>query len=156
VRSVQRFDLPPGRDARWVASEYIRWLPTFVWPFLHCQTEPHGVVRFRSFGVALLELSLAHSHCSDDRQIFFITGGVLAATEHNARGRFEFREVLGRTAVIAAIHDFTPRLPWYFYNWTQAVAHLWVMRGFQRHLRRLTLETRRNHEGHGLQRAQEG
>src|SRR4029077_20682141 len=27
VRSVQRLALPPGHDARWIADEYLRWLP---------------------------------------------------------------------------------------------------------------------------------
>jgi hypothetical protein len=39
--------------------------------------------------------------------------------------------------VLAAIHDFTPTLPWYFYNVTQAITHLIVMRGFGRHLGRI-------------------
>ena len=36
--------------------------------------------------------------------------------------------------VLAAIHDFVPRLPWYVYKYTQAQVHLFVMRGFARHL----------------------
>ena len=27
VRSVQRFSLPPNKDARWTLEEYVRWLP---------------------------------------------------------------------------------------------------------------------------------
>ena len=30
VRSIQRFVLPEGKDAHWVAEEYMRWLPKFL------------------------------------------------------------------------------------------------------------------------------
>jgi uncharacterized protein YjiS (DUF1127 family) len=45
---------------------------------------------------------------------------------------------LGGGTVLAAVHDFSPRLPWYVYNSTQALVHLLVMRQFRRHLERLT------------------
>lgn len=138
VRSVQRMTLPPGRDARWVAQEYMRWLPRYVWPLLHCRVE-NRIVQFRvkMLGLKLLELTLAPDWSGSDRQVFFITGGVLADSRHNKRGRFEFREALGGSTLIAAIHDYTPRLPWYVYIWTQAVAHLWVMNAFGHYLAKL-------------------
>jgi uncharacterized protein YjiS (DUF1127 family) len=46
--------------------------------------------------------------------------------------------VLGGDTVLAAVHDFSPRLPWSVYNSTQALVHLLVMRQFRRHLERLT------------------
>jgi hypothetical protein len=52
-------------------------------------------------------------------------------------GRFELREVLGRRALLAAIHDYQPALPWPIYAATQARVHLAVMRGFGKHLARL-------------------
>jgi hypothetical protein len=39
--------------------------------------------------------------------------------------------------VLAAVHDFSPRLPWPLYNSTQALVHLLVMRQFRRHLAHL-------------------
>lgn len=138
VRSVQRMTLPPGKDARWVAQEYMRWLPRFVWPLLHCQVEGQ-VVQFRvkALGLKLLELTLAPDWSGSDRQVFFITGGLLADSKHNKRGRFEFREALGGSILIAAIHDYKPSLPWYVYIWTQAVVHLWVMNAFRTYLAKL-------------------
>lgn len=138
VRSVQRMTLPEGKDARWVAQEYMRWLPRYVWPLLHCHVEGR-VVQFRvkALGLKLLELTLAPDWSGSDRQVFFITGGFLADSKHNKRGRFEFREALGGSILIAAIHDYKPRLPWYVYIWTQAVAHLWVMNAFRNYLARL-------------------
>lgn len=139
VRSVQRMPRPADRDARWVAAEYMRWLPRFVWPFLEVRVSQEGVIGFwvRFIRLCLLELTHAPERSEDDRQLFRITGGFLANTRGPILGRFEFREVLNRGAIIAAIHDFKPRLPWYVYNFSQAIAHLIVMRGFARHLGRV-------------------
>ncbi|MGF1508164.1 MAG: NAD(P)H-binding protein [Myxococcota bacterium] len=136
VRSVQRMVMPRQLDARWVAAEYMRWLPRFVWPFLLCRVSHSGVVRFylRILGICVLELTHAPERSEPDRQLFRITGGVLVRLSSEYQGRFEFREVLRSRWIIAAIHDFQPRLPWYIYNFTQALVHLWVMRGFGRHL----------------------
>jgi len=141
VQSVQRMPLPRGRDAEWVAFEYMRWLPRFVWPLLQADVSDDGVVRFFLFGIrawSLLELTYVPERSEADRQLFYITGGLLARGPgeqvEGSPGRFEFREVLGGGAMIAAIHDFRPALPWYVYEWTQALVHLWVMRGFRRHL----------------------
>lgn len=143
VRSVQRLPLPPQRDARWVANEYMRWLPRFIWILLRCDVESDGRVRFsvRGTKICLLELAHAPERSEPDRQLFRITGGALARVSTAFRGRFEFREVLDRRWIIAAIHDFRPKLPWSLYNFSQAIVHLWVMRSFGRHLRRVEAES---------------
>lgn len=135
VRSVQRLPLPAGKNAAWVADEYARWLPDFLSPLLDAQRED-DITRFFVNGIAkpLLELKLADVSATD-RQLFWIVGGLLA--DSHTRARLEFREVLGGKAVIAAIHDFEPRLPWYIYRYTQALAHLFVMHGFAEHLRKV-------------------
>ncbi|MEO1334176.1 MAG: nucleoside-diphosphate sugar epimerase, partial [Myxococcota bacterium] len=137
VRSVQRLPLPEEHRAQWAAHEYMRWLPSFVWPLLTCRVSEGGVVRFyvRSTSLFLLELSHAPERSQPDRQLFRITGGLLAKVAETASpGRFEFREVLQGRHLIAAIHDFRPALPWFIYNLSQALVHLWVMKGFGRHL----------------------
>ena len=138
VRSVQRLPLPAGISARWVAEEYYRWLPRFVWPLIQCRVDEAGRCRFflGSQRLLLLELTYSHTRSTEDRVLFYITDGFLARTRDNKKARLEFREMLNRTCVLAAIHDFSPTLPWYFYNLTQAIAHLVVMRGFGRHLAR--------------------
>ncbi|MEO1482992.1 MAG: NAD-dependent epimerase/dehydratase family protein [Myxococcota bacterium] len=142
VRSVQRLPLPEKRDASWVAREYVRWLPGFVWPFLRCETSEEGVCGFyvRGTRFKLLELSLSAERSYKGRDLFYITGGFLLR-KGALRGRFEFREVLNHRYILAAIHDFTPTLPWHIYNLTQAVAHLWVMRGFGKYLGRIRGKT---------------
>jgi hypothetical protein len=67
-----------------------------------------------------------------------VTDGLLANVEESPEGRFEFREVFNGKFVIAAIHEFCPRLPWLIYNCSQAIVHLIVMRAFGRHLNSLS------------------
>lgn len=142
VRSVQRLPLPATRDAAWVADEYARWLPTFFRPLLRVDVDESKTCRFylRPLRSPLLVLAFAPARSSADRQLFRVTGGLLArratgAVRHPAR--LEFRSVLERQWVLAAIHDFSPSLPWVIYKFTQAIVHLWVMHAFGRHLGRL-------------------
>lgn len=143
VRSVQRLPLPNGVDARWVADEYARWLPRFVWPFMQARVSEEGVIRFslRFTPWVLLELTPKADDTPSDRRTFRITGGALARVSEKYAARFEFREVLDRRSIIAAVHDFRPTLPWFVYNFSQAVIHLIVMRAFGRHLARIRPES---------------
>lgn len=138
VRSVQRLPLPPGRDAEWVAGEYARWLPQFFRPFIlvRCDSSNNMSFLWNYPRLQLLELTHDTASSTRDRQFFFVTGGLLLRrSEH--KGRLEFREVVNRRFVIAAIHDFTPVLPWFLYNISQALVHLMVMLAFGRHLDRV-------------------
>jgi len=69
--------------------------------------------------------------------MYFITGGLLASGRRNVKGRMEFHDVLAGRYTIIAIHDFAPSLPWNFYQATQATAHGFVMRAFQKYMGRL-------------------
>ena len=139
VRSVQRMPCPPDFSARDVANEYLRWLPRLGWPVLRVHVEHGRVAHFELRPVGtLLTLRFAADRSPDGRQLFFVTGGLLADEDGDRSGRLEFRKVLGGKAVLAAIHDFSPRLPWYIYNTTQALAHLGVMWGFRQHLEHLS------------------
>lgn len=137
VRSVQRLPLPANRDAHFVCEEYFRWLPQFLSPFIKVRTE--GVrTYFCLFSKrwVFLVLTLQSDRSNLDRQLLYITDGLLVSKEN--RGRLEFRVVLNRRAVLAAIHDYTPSLPWYLYVATQALIHLVVMKSFSRHLKKIT------------------
>ncbi|MDX2090625.1 MAG: NAD-dependent epimerase/dehydratase family protein [Kofleriaceae bacterium] len=137
VRSVQRIHLPQGRDAEWAAHEYMRWLPDGAGP-LRVDVSDHRVCRFYLLSMArpLLELTFAPDRSSPDRQLFYVTGGMLARPTE--RGRLEFRVTPDGAHLLAAIHDFAPRLPWPIYRWSQALVHRWVMHRFDRHLAALT------------------
>ena len=133
VRSVQRLPLPPGRDAAWIKDRYAAWLPKFLAPFVKVETHGHRVLfTLLTSKLVMLELIFNPERSSPDRQLLYVTGGLLSAADNE--GRLEFRVVLNRRFVLAAIHDFKPSLPWGFYRLTQAVAHAWVMRNFRRDL----------------------
>jgi uncharacterized protein YbjT (DUF2867 family) len=134
VRSVQRLPNPEDKSAAWVAKEYLRWLPA-SFKYLIKVGEEGEVISFQIFGVTLLRLQLVKDRSSEDRQLFYIIGGFLA--KRTDYGWLEFRSVLDGKYVIAAIHEFVPRLPWFVYVNSQALVHLWVMRRFGRHLGRV-------------------
>lgn len=138
VRSVQRLPMPPSRDARWVAERYLRWLPNAMGPFIRVQVQGEECAEFRLLALPwpLLVLNRSADRSLDGRELFYITGGLLADLSRSLRGRLEFRDALDGRAVIAAIHEFTPALPWWLYRWTQAVVHGWVMAAFGRYLAR--------------------
>ncbi len=137
VRSVQRIPLPPGKSARWLALRYTAWLPRFFRSLLKADIDASGnlVIRSRLLNFSLLELHFClERSATSDRQLFYISGGLLArkTEQPTRRPRLEFREVLNGSAALVAIHDYRPTLPWPLYNLTQARAHLWVMRNFAR------------------------
>ncbi len=134
VRSIQRMVLPSGKDANWVAAEYFNWLPTFFSSIVKVHLDGQRCSFYLidpAIKLLVLEKSLERS--SPDRQLLYIVGGLLSGKQ--VRGRLEFREVLDRKYVMAAIHEFRPALPWYIYRWTQAIIHLFVMKSFEEHLK---------------------
>lgn len=138
VRSVQRLPLPKGWTADDVARAYTRWLPRFMAPFIRVDVDESRRCLFhvRPLRRPILELTWAPERSTPDRQLFYVTGGLLSRHVEGGRPRLEFREVLGGEAVLAALHDFTPRLPWVLYNLSQALVHLGVMASFGRFLAR--------------------
>lgn len=156
VCSIQRLPLPPGRDAIWVAQEYARWLPSFFKFILRVTVDERLNLAFRVSGVRtpLLELSYSRDRSSADRPLYYITGGLLAADavvgDGRAPARLEFRESPDRRSVLAAIFNYLPSLPWWFYRLTQAPIHLLVMKLFAWHLARQHPVARRAPEGRAV------
>jgi hypothetical protein len=95
---------------------------------------------FSIFGLnlVLLELKLSEERSNPDRQLLYIMRGLLVA--NGGSGRLEFRVVLNRRFTLAAIHDYSPSLPWFVYKHTQAKIHLMVMKAFGRELQRKLYE----------------
>ncbi|KIG12180.1 putative nucleoside-diphosphate-sugar epimerase [Enhygromyxa salina] len=135
VRAVHRMHVAPGRDAVWVAREYMTWLPRTLGPILRVEIVGDRT-RFyaRPIATPLLELTLSPERSTPDRQLLYVTGGLLADLNASTRPRLEFRMLDGGTTVLAAVHDFAPSLPWPIYLTTQALVHDWVMHRFCRHL----------------------
>ncbi len=142
VCSIQRLPLPPGRDAIWVAREYARWLPSLFRFALRVTADDRLNLAFRLAGLKtpLLELGYSRDRSSADRPLYYITGGLLALpsdiSDGRAPARLEFRESPDRLSVLAAIFNYRPALPWWFYRLTQAPVHLLVMKLFSWHLAR--------------------
>ncbi len=134
VRSVQRMTLPAGWTAKRAAMDYLLWLPRMLSGLLRVDLESTNRFRFvfAPFGLTLLELERAPDRSRLDRQLFYVTGGVLRGS--NGRPRFELRQVLGGRTLLTVVHDYEPRLPWLVYVATQALFHRWLMERFARHL----------------------
>lgn len=142
VRSIQRFVLPEGKDAHWVAEEYMRWLPKFLSYFLFKVDIENEHIFFKMFGVFnILVLKFSNERSNKSRQLFYIAGGMLAS--YSGRGRLEFRETWDKKYILAGIHDFRPSIPWFIYRYTQAVLHAVVMTFFGRHLWKIQQKTNR-------------
>jgi uncharacterized protein YbjT (DUF2867 family) len=140
--SVQRWSFEEsalrGRTMAWVASEYARFVTRFLFPLVHVEIKVRGEavpeLRFwlKILVGKILLLRLYPESALDDRAVFRVSGGVLARP---AGGKLEFRAV-GRSQIMAVVSNFEPALPWWIYRWTQATAHLWIMKNFGRHLQR--------------------
>lgn len=138
VRSVQRMPLPAEWDAPAVAEEYGRWLTRRLGGLVNVRRTEAGVLRFAGPGGrgCWLELSpTPFARGNRRRCAFYISGGWLARSVEPP-GRFEFRLFPENGCLLACIHGFAPRLPWWIYASTQALLHLAVMRAFGRHLAR--------------------
>lgn len=137
ARSVQRLPVPNDRSATWVAQEYARWLPKFMWPFLRVERKDQDLhFCLRMVRTPLLRMRYLETRSTEDRAVFQVIGGLLSrpTPEGAPPARLEFRLVNEGQQVVAAVHEFRPRLPWMVYSLTQAQIHLGVMLAFRHHL----------------------
>ncbi len=134
VQSVQRMRLPANQNALWAATEYARWLPKALGRLVRVEVDAQENIRFFLFflSIPLLVLLLVRERSTPDRQLYFLGDGLLS--RRSERGRLEFRQVLDGRTLLVAIHDYSPRLPWFLYVLTQAPFHASIMAAFRRHL----------------------
>tara|TARA_R110002072_G_scaffold64203_2_gene159362 strand:- start:203875 stop:205326 length:1452 start_codon:yes stop_codon:yes gene_type:complete len=135
VRSIQRLPSLPHKSSQWIASSYIKWLPKRLRPFIKIKkNESKNLIHFTTplLPLPLLTLKFIENNSSNDRQKFFIVGGILSKTKDT--GWLEFRQICNKKYTIAAIHEFNPSLPWFIYIYTQAIAHEFVMNSFSKYL----------------------
>lgn len=138
VRSVQRVELPATWSADETARYYVKWLSTFLNPWVKTEVDDQLNCKIGFLGDrTLLELSYSADRSSKDRSLYYITDGLLMDPESNERGRMEFRKIPGSNEVIIAIHDYLPSVPWFVYYITQAYMHAFVMANFRRHMHKL-------------------
>ena len=142
VRSIQRMKAPEGWSMEKTCHEYWRWLGRWGRPLLKVTCTPsedEGVsrVRIHLFGlISLLHLERDEEASAPDREVMSIRDGLLVRKNGSDSGRFEFRFVREGGVTLAALQDYAPNLPWYFYGATQARLHLLVMGAFRGWLRR--------------------
>lgn len=139
VRSIQRIQLPSSWTADEAARYYVKWLESFLNPWIHTTVDEDLNCQIGFLGKrTLLELQYAKNRSSKDRALYYITGGFLMDPSVNKRGRLEFRKIPGSNEVIIAIHDYLPSLPWFVYYVTQANMHAFIMGCFRRHMSKLS------------------
>ncbi len=131
VRSIQRLPELQDLTSFVIAKEYMTWLPQFF-KFVIKVHVSNEVAKFRFMGMTLLELNHITERSNDDRDLFFITGGILC--KRRDHGWLEFRQVNQKKWTLTAIHEFVPTLPWWIYRFTQAPIHEWVMNKFGQYL----------------------
>ncbi|MCP3029213.1 NAD(P)H-binding protein [Halobacillus sp. A5] len=143
VRSVQRICLPEGKDASWAAKEYADWLARKFRPFLKTEVDHNHnyKIKLNQTGQPLLKMSFSSDRSSDQRALYYLTGGLFFDARKNERGRLEFRKIPNSQECIVAIHDYMPSLPWFIYKYTQAKVHLFVMYLFRKHLQSMIKST---------------
>lgn len=140
VRSVQRMKLPSGWKASKVATDYGDWLTRCFLTIIRVERSPDERLRFIFSPVRMTLLELTPTPFTvrnDRRRAFYISGGILVRSDVEPKGRFEFRVFPEIDCVIAAIHDYPPRLYWFLYSLTQAKVHLLVMRAYGKRLEQL-------------------
>jgi uncharacterized protein YbjT (DUF2867 family) len=135
VCSVQRLAVESGRDASWAAEEYFRWLKRFLrWLLrVECPVSDQWELYVHGIPNPVLVLKRERAISEGTYERFRIRSGLLVRAG-DGLGHFEFRSIPEKNFVIAAIHDYEPRLWWVIYVLTQARVHLWIMRGFASHL----------------------
>lgn len=139
ARSVQRFDLPPGRDAVWAGEEYPRWLERALPGVIRVERTDREVrLGIRGLARPLLVLTHRVDRSDSGRYLLGVTGGLLAGLAPRGDPRIEFRTTPDGRHVVAALQDFEPRLAWWIYAFTQAYLHAAVMAGYGRFLARET------------------
>ena len=138
VRSVQRVTTLFRSDVKTISQIYFKWLDSFLSPFIRVESVGlHHSIFFRLIKKPLLVFEASESRSFSDRELYYIRSGLLVGK--SKRARIEFRNIYQGLYKIIAIHDYSPRIPWFIYKYTQALFHLFVMKSFGQYLIRKKL-----------------
>ncbi len=154
VRSIQRMPLPRDWSAIKLSDTYAWWISHASMSLIKEHRSPEGVLslRFLSSRIPLLELTpTPYSINCQYRRAYYVTGGLLVR-KVDPPGRFELRVFPELNCLIAAIHGYTPKLPWWLYSISQALVHLAVMKAFGRYLQRVSMTENPSPQGSSLSR----
>ncbi len=142
VRSIQRVAMPSTPRPDRVSRSYWRWVGRLLPGLLRVKTEIDDEGRVAGAEISLLGcasllvLKRDDSRCDEELETLSIVSGLLVRRNSPTNGRFEFRTIRCRGVVVTALQNFAPSLPWFVYQWSQAIVHRIVMWGFSRWLRR--------------------
>jgi len=133
VRSVQRMLVPPGKTAKWLAEQYTQWLSASFKGLIKVINIDQHRVQFKTVfgGLVLIELLFDETMSDNNRVLFRVSGGMLV--DQRSNGKFEFR-ILNDDVALIALHNFTPKLPWWIYRWSQAPFHARTMKRFGKYV----------------------
>ena len=133
VRSVQRVTTLFRSEVKGVVDLYFEWLGQYLKPIISIEKDGNFYsVKLIGLKQPLLVFEYSTSRSFADRELYYIRSGFLVGK--STRARIEFRNIYQGLYKIIAIHDYIPRLPWFFYKYTQALFHLFVMRSFGKFL----------------------
>lgn len=142
VRSVKRICLPEGKDADWCLHYYVHWLSRITRPFIRIETSGQiSRIYLLTLKKPILELTHEKERSSSRHAYYRISGGIFVNSKVAHNGRLEFLQLPNSQECIVAIHDYLPALPWFIYKYSQAKIHLWVMKAFDLHLKKLKQST---------------
>ena len=134
--------MPSNPPPDQISRSYWTWLGRLAPWILKVKTELDDQGRVEEAQIlflgklSALALERNPSRCDEEIETMDIVSGLLVRRNSPTNGRFEFRTVRCRGLVVMALQDYAPSLPWFIYQWTQAVFHRVVMSLFSRWLRR--------------------
>lgn len=139
VRTVQRIHLPAGWNSYELRDECIKWLQK-KFSMIVIYNEQQNILKFQLLGINLVTFELSHTRSCVDRQIFYITGGILVVKKQFSNARLEFRLCPHENKAIVAIHDYYPSLPWFIYSFIQSKIQKFLINLFSIHLKKISLK----------------
>mgnify|MGYP000905558155 CR=1 FL=1 len=132
VRSIQRLETLYRFNAKEVSKLYFEWLNS-SFTFLRIHEKEGKISLFlKGMNKPLLVLEKDCASSSEAYCLFYIREGLLS--EGKGRGRLIFRTIIDGRYTMVEIHEFTPRLPWFIYKYTQAIVHLMTVKRFNSYL----------------------
>ena len=142
VRSIQRIRGAGEIDPADLSASYWSWLGRILPGILKVRIESDRSGRTERVDIKflgllrLLRLRRDESRCDAEIETMRIIDGLLVRKAGSDRARFEFRRIRCRNVAVTALHDYAPSIPWFIYEWTQAIVHRVVMGLFARRTRR--------------------
>lgn len=140
--SIQRLPWDRKMDAETLAKHYFQWSRRWLGWLIRIDMSPRGGADFRLLGMRRPLISIRKRRTrQDSRELaqYWVRGGLLVGP-----GRplacFEFRVMPRVRQALVCLFEYRTALPSWLYRFTQAIAHVIIMRAFSRSLSTLPVE----------------